>query len=108
MKFLVDAQLPPKLAEWLRSMGHDAFAVREIGLRDADGAVIWRHVIADKAIIVIKGEDFAMPAAEFGSAKVLWVRVGNVSNPALITAFAAAWPQIEEFLQAGMTIVELR
>jgi hypothetical protein len=32
---IVDAQLPPALARLLREVGGDAFAVREIGLRDA-------------------------------------------------------------------------
>jgi predicted nuclease of predicted toxin-antitoxin system len=32
MRFLLDMNLPPALAEWLRSEGHDAVHIREIGL----------------------------------------------------------------------------
>ena len=34
MKFLVDAQLPPALAHWLREAGHEAQAVGEVGSRE--------------------------------------------------------------------------
>ena len=59
MKFLVDAQLPPALAHWLREAGHEAQAVRDIGLRDASDTIIWHHARATRAIIVTKDEDFA-------------------------------------------------
>jgi predicted nuclease of predicted toxin-antitoxin system len=36
VKFVVDAQLPPALARLFRETGCDAFAVREIGLREAN------------------------------------------------------------------------
>ena len=45
MKFVVDAQLPPALARLLREAGCDAFAVREIGLREASDAEIWRYAV---------------------------------------------------------------
>jgi predicted nuclease of predicted toxin-antitoxin system len=31
MRFLVDAQLPPALAQWLASHGHDAMHVTDLG-----------------------------------------------------------------------------
>lgn len=43
MKFLIDAQLPPALAQWLREAGHEARAAREVGLREAEDSAIWRH-----------------------------------------------------------------
>ena len=39
MKFWVDAQLPPKLAEWLsKEYGVDAVSLRDIGMRDSSDA----------------------------------------------------------------------
>ena len=35
MRFLVDAQLPPALADWLVERGYEAKAVRDLGLREA-------------------------------------------------------------------------
>ena len=59
MKFVVDAQLPPALARLLREAGCDAFAVREIGLREANDAEIWRYAVQQQAAIITKDEDFA-------------------------------------------------
>jgi len=49
VKFVVDAQLPPALARLLRESGCDAFAVREIGLREANDGEIWRYVVQQQA-----------------------------------------------------------
>jgi predicted nuclease of predicted toxin-antitoxin system len=35
MRFLIDAQLPPALARWLSSAGHDSEQVADIGLAGA-------------------------------------------------------------------------
>ena len=35
MRFLVDAQLPPSLTQFLRTFGEEAIACRDVGLRDA-------------------------------------------------------------------------
>jgi predicted nuclease of predicted toxin-antitoxin system len=51
VKFVVDAQLPPALARLLREVGCDAFAVREIGLREASDAEIWRYAVQQQAAI---------------------------------------------------------
>jgi predicted nuclease of predicted toxin-antitoxin system len=59
VKFIVHAQLPPGLARLLRESGCDAFAVREIGLREANDGEIWRYVVQQQAAIITKDEDFA-------------------------------------------------
>jgi predicted nuclease of predicted toxin-antitoxin system len=59
VKFVVDAQLPPALARLLREAGCDASAVREIGLREASDAKIWRYAVQQQAAIITKDEDFA-------------------------------------------------
>lgn len=41
MRFLVDAQLPPALARWLASQGHQADHVGDLGLAAAMDRVIW-------------------------------------------------------------------
>ena len=52
MKFLVDAQLPPALARWLREAGHEAQAVREVGLREAEDGDIWNHALTIGAVVI--------------------------------------------------------
>lgn len=107
MRFLIDAQLPPALAKWLRDKGHDAVTVKEAGLRDADDALIWQHALATQSIIVTKDEDFAVLAAR-GEGRVLWVRLGNVVNRVLLARLEQVWPQIEAHFEAGASLVEFR
>jgi len=57
---LVDAQLPPALARWLREAGHEAEHVEDLGLREANDAAIWARALQSGAMIVAKDEDFAM------------------------------------------------
>ncbi len=45
MRFLIDAQLPPSLTQFLRTFGEEAIACRDVGLRDADDEEIWRFAI---------------------------------------------------------------
>jgi len=109
LRFLVDAQLPPALAKFLRDKGHDAAAVREVQLRDADDDEIWDRARADGAIIVTKDEDFAkLVAANDGGPRVLWVRTGNLLRRVLLARFENAWPELEGHLIAGARLVEMR
>jgi predicted nuclease of predicted toxin-antitoxin system len=52
VRFLVDAQLPPALARWLREAGHEAQHVDELGWRDASDELIWTHALQLDAVIV--------------------------------------------------------
>lgn len=96
MNFLIDAQLPPALAQWLRAAGHSAQAVREIELREAEDGAIWAYALKTGAVIITKDEDFAMLAQQDAKGSiVVWLRIGNTSNRAL-----RAWlmPQIDQII----------
>lgn len=58
MKFLIDQQLPPALARFLQTEGHDAEHVRELGLKEADDKIIWNRAISNGQVVVSKDEDF--------------------------------------------------
>lgn len=58
MRFLVDAQLPPALADWIGKRGFSAFAVRKLGLRDSDDGSIFNLAHEQRWILVTKDEDF--------------------------------------------------
>jgi len=62
MTFLIDAQLPPAMAQWLCNAGHSAKHVEDLKMRQADDGDIWRHALKTGAIIVTKDEDFATRA----------------------------------------------
>jgi predicted nuclease of predicted toxin-antitoxin system len=58
VRFLVDANVSPWLAERLRAEGHDAIAVRDVGLADAADDAILDHAIDDERIIISHDTDF--------------------------------------------------
>jgi Domain of unknown function (DUF5615) len=59
VKILIDAQMPPALAGWLKEQGHEAQAVRDVGLREAEDGAIWTYAKQTGAVILTKDEDFA-------------------------------------------------
>jgi predicted nuclease of predicted toxin-antitoxin system len=109
VKFLVDAQLPPVLAHWLREAGHDAQAVREVGLQEAEDAAIWNHALTTGAIILTKDEDFPTRAQQTDTTPVIvWLCLGNASNRALRQWFMPQLPQIVTWIEQGVRVLEIR
>jgi predicted nuclease of predicted toxin-antitoxin system len=109
VKFLVDHQLPAALARFIATQGHSAEHVRDLGLMEADDAVIWRHAVTRDLAIISKDEDFTFLASVSGGAgKLIWVRIGNCRKQVLLEAFRAQLPRIVSELEAGNQIVELR
>ncbi|MEO6846905.1 MAG: DUF5615 family PIN-like protein, partial [Chthoniobacterales bacterium] len=103
------AQLPPLLAEELRKVGCDAVAVREIGLQQAKDSEIWNYALQNQAAIVTKDEDFAERCLHASNPPVvIWLRVGNVINPALLKWFMPMFPAIMARLEAGDKLIEVR
>ncbi len=105
---MVDAQLPPQLAVWLRDKGHRAKSLRELGFQTADDRKIWTLAETETAVIAIKDEDFARLAAAQPGPSVLWVRTGNVVNRMLLRRFDRVWPEIIAHFESGARVVELR
>ena len=108
MKFVLDAQLPPALARWLREAGHEAQPVREIGLREAEDEAICALALRTGAVVLTKDEDFAMLARGSGTAPVVvWLRVGNCSNAELRAWLEPRLPGIVELVAQGGRVVEV-
>ncbi|MBB5045773.1 putative nuclease of putative toxin-antitoxin system [Rhodopseudomonas rhenobacensis] len=89
-RFLIDAQLPPALAEPFRHAGCEAFHVADIGLLAATDRQIWQAAIDQSAALVTKDRDFLMiRAASNNGPTVVWIRsprtngrwVSQVLNP---------------------------
>ncbi|MBB5518197.1 DUF5615 family PIN-like protein [Amphiplicatus metriothermophilus] len=88
MRFLIDAQLPPRLADWLREKGHDALHVREApGLGAADREIV-ASARAGNMAIVTKDADF-LDLIDSSPPQLLWVRTGNAATTALLARFEA-------------------
>ena len=58
MKFLVDANLSPIIAALRNKAGHDAVAVRDLGLQDASDETILERARDDDRVIVSHDTDF--------------------------------------------------
>ena len=100
--------MPPALAVWLRTQGHDAQAVREVGLREAEDGAIWTHALQTGAVILTKDEDFAARTQQAPSGPVIiWLRVGNCSNTALRLWLEPRWPGIVQLVTQGSRLIEV-
>lgn len=108
MKFIIDAQLPPVMAEWLRAAGHEAGHVEDFGLRTADDEVIWAHAARTGALILTKDEDFRELAKIADSGPlVVWLRIGNATNPVLRAWFEPRLMGIVQLAQDSVRIIEV-
>ena len=109
MNFLVDAQLPPALARWIVSQGHQVTHVFDWGFHTADDPVIWERARTEQAVISSKDEDFVdrwiLSAAPV---QLVWVRKGNCSNRALLAWLEPLWPDALKRLEQGEKFIELR
>ena len=85
VKIWIDAQLSPGLARWIReTLGIDAQAVRDLGLRNAKDPVIFKAAREAKVVVMSKDEDFRALVERLGSPpQVLWVTCGNTANARL-------------------------
>ena len=108
MKFVIDAQLPPVMALWLRSAGHEAVHVEDFGLRNADDGAIWEHALRTDATILTKDEDFSERAKVAKDAPVVvWLRIGNATNPTLRAWFEPRLAGIVQMANGGGRIIEV-
>jgi predicted nuclease of predicted toxin-antitoxin system len=85
MRFLVDAQLPKRIAVWLRGHGHDA--IHTLDLPDANrtpDAEIVAVAIREGRVVVTKDADFVDRfTLHHEPEKLLLITTGNVSNKEL-------------------------
>ena len=108
MKFIIDAQLPPRLAEWIRGRGHEVVHVREVDLVQAADGRIWDLALTTDAVIVTKDRDFMQwclvrrPAPQ-----IVWLKFGNIGTAALIARVEMAWPKIVAGLERRLQVVQV-
>ena len=91
MKFLVDAQLPARLARFLADAGHDAVHTSELpdGNRTTDVCVA-EVADGEDRVVVTKDRDFRDGHLLSGSPRrLLVVATGNITNAALLALFEA-------------------
>lgn len=89
MKFLIDAQLPVRLAEFLNRAGHDALHTIRLpdGNRSTDSQIA-QHADTESRVVVTKDQDFR-DGHLLGQSprRLLVVATGNITNDALLSLF---------------------
>jgi len=109
VNFLVDAQLPPALARWIVSQGHQATHVFDLESHTADDPSIWERARNEQAIIISKDEDFVDRwLLSDQPVPLIWIRKGNCSNRALLAWLEPLWPDAVKRLEQGEKFIELR
>lgn len=109
IEFIVDAQLPVALAKALCDAGYKAeHVVRALKL-DAEDSEIWDLAKRKALVILSKDEDFAKRSRQVANPPVVvWLRVGNIRNQALIDWVGKLLPQIVELIEQGEHLIEIR
>jgi predicted nuclease of predicted toxin-antitoxin system len=105
--FLIDAQLPPLLAEALRNAGSEAVHVADLGLLTATDRQIWDEALFRSAVMITKDRDFSLfRATNRAGPAIVWVRIGNTDNRTLIAQILRSLPTIIAAVERGEAVIE--
>jgi len=98
MKFLIDAQLPRRLAGRLREVGFDAIHTLDLPLANrTPDAIINEVSVNEQRVVVTKDSDFVDTFVLRGKPwKLLLVSTGNIRNDELKTLLLANVEKITE------------
>jgi predicted nuclease of predicted toxin-antitoxin system len=111
MDFLVDAQLPPLLSEWIsHTNDHKARHVAKLknGLTSKDSN-IWNVALKYDKIIISKDFDFYERALIANPAPIiLHIDLGNCTNKMLINYFETQWENIIDLLQTHHKLISCK
>ena len=96
MKFLVDAQLPLRLARWLSQTGHDALHTVDLpsANRTTDDELVATATREDR-IVITKDSDFVQSFVLTGQPRLLLISTGNISNADLESLLSRNFSAIE-------------
>lgn len=89
MKFVVDAQLPKTLSDFIKSQGQDSIHTLELPNKNKtrDG-FITQLAIAEQRVVITKDTDFLESyVLRKAPPKLLLIKTGNIRNSELISLF---------------------
>jgi predicted nuclease of predicted toxin-antitoxin system len=90
VKFLIDAQLPRRLAVWLQQRGHDVIHTLDLAEQNrTPDSFLLALANKDHCVLITKDTDFEI-THELGQGppKLLLVTTGNIHNDELLALFA--------------------
>lgn len=106
MKFIVDAQLPKKLANWIATKGYDAIHTLDLPQKNAtqDLSIISLSV-AEKRVVISKDSDFFDYYLLKGEPyKLLLISTGNITNKELMLLFEQNFDTLIGLLQSNKVL----
>ena len=108
MKYLVDNQLSPAIAEGLRNAGYDDVHVRDYQMQQALDSAIFARAAAEDRIVVAADTDFGTLLAQHNTRKpsVILLRVPLLRRPAeQLAVLLNNIPPVEAELNEGAIVV---
>lgn len=106
----LDAHLSPRLARWIEeNLGHEAQALRDVGLRDAEDETIFEAARAKGLVFLTKDKDFFDLVRRLGPPpSVIWLRCGNTSESRLKEILSNHLDQAIKLIASGDPVVEIQ
>ena len=108
MKFLIDNNLSPLLAEGLKAAGHDAVHLRDLGMQAAQDSAVLQRAQDDERVLVSADTDFGGLLARSratGPSVLLIRRLAGRRAAEQSAIILANLDQIAEDLAAGAVVV---
>ena len=89
LQFMVDAQLPISISEYLKSRGHDSKHTLELPAQNATSdQELMRIATIEQRILITKDDDFLQSYLLYKMpAKLLLIKTGNIRNKELFDIF---------------------
>jgi len=109
MTIWVDAQLSPAIAFWIENnFDVQAFALRNLNLRDAEDLEIFNEAKKANAVVMTKDSDFVSLLERFDSPpRIIWLTCGNTSNANLKIILSKTLQDAIDLLESGERIIEI-
>ncbi len=106
MKFIVDAQLPKKLAYWISEKGYDTLHTLDLPKKNhPEDLDIIKLSVSQQRIVISKDSDFFdYYLLHEQPYKLLLISTGNIVNKVLIQLFEENFSKIEELLQLNKVV----
>jgi predicted nuclease of predicted toxin-antitoxin system len=106
VRFLVDANLSPRVAEWLRNQGHDAVHVFDIGFHHAGDRQILEEAASRRQILLTADLDFGeILARSSGRVSVMIVRLRGTAAANVTGRLEVALAQAASALEDGAVAI---
>jgi predicted nuclease of predicted toxin-antitoxin system len=106
VKFLIDANLPRRLARWLASLGHDALHTLELprGSETEDREII-QVAVSEARIVITRDADF-VEAFQIGKGPpgLILIAIGNCTNAELLAHLAKFHDQLFDSANLGLMV----